>query len=62
MKLRAKIAIIMIAVMITFAGFNLMVSSSTVDLMKIAKKAGYDRISNIMELEANTAVEYKPKI
>lgn len=48
MKLRTKITIFMIAVMLTFIGFNLMTPSAAVELTKIGKKAGYEIISNVL--------------
>ncbi len=57
MKLRTKITVFMIAVMLTFIGFNLMTSSAAVDLMKIGKKAGYDIISNVLA-KAETATHH----
>ncbi len=47
MNLRAKIAILLLAVFITFAGFS-MISAPVVDIMKIGKKAGYQIISNVL--------------
>jgi len=52
MKLRNKLAIFLVAVLITFVGFSLMASSS-VDMLKIGKKAGYEMISNMLASEAN---------
>jgi len=48
MKLRTKIAIFMIAVMLTFIGFNLMTPSAAVELTKVGKKTGYEIISNML--------------
>ena len=56
MKLRAKLAILMISILITLIGFNLMVSSSAVDMVKIGKKAGYRIIANVLAEEAKVAV------
>jgi len=42
MKLRAKIAILIIAVMITFVGFNLLVPSSALELMDAGQDTGYE--------------------
>ena len=57
MRLRAKVAIFMIAVMLTFIGFNLMTSSVAVDLAKVGKEAGYEIISNVLA-KAETATSY----
>jgi len=48
MKLRAKLAILAIAIFITFLGFNLIASSSVVDILKTGKKAGYEIIANTL--------------
>jgi hypothetical protein len=48
MKLRAKLAILTIAIFLTFLGFNLIASSSVVDVLKIGKKAGYKIIANTL--------------
>jgi len=47
MKIRTRLGILALAVVITLGGFNLMVSPSTVELLKISKEAGYDIISNV---------------
>ena len=57
MKLRTKITIFMIAVMLTFIGFNLMTPSAAVELMKVGKKAGYEIISNVLA-RAETAAHH----
>ncbi len=46
MKIRTRLGILALAVVITLGGFNLMVSPSTIELLKISKEAGYDIISN----------------
>ena len=48
MKFRTKIGIFMVALLLTFIGFNLMVTSAALDLVKIGKYAGYEIISNVM--------------
>jgi hypothetical protein len=52
MKLRDKLAIFLVAVLITFVGFSL-IASSSVDILKVGKKAGYEIISNMLAKEAN---------
>jgi hypothetical protein len=47
MKLRYKVIIFMAAVLVTLLGFNLM-SSSSVCLLDIGKKAGYEIIGNYL--------------
>ena len=54
MKLRTKLVIFMSAVLLTFVGFNLIASSSVVDLLKVGKEAGYDIIANV-KAEVETA-------
>jgi len=46
MKLKTKVAIFMAAVLLTFFGFN-MIASTSVDMIKVGKEAGYDFISNV---------------
>lgn len=53
MNFKAKVAILLVAVLISLAGFNLIASSSAVDMMKVGKKAGYNIIANVLaEAEA----------
>lgn len=47
MKLREKIAIILLAAFVTFAGFAA-ISSSAVEIIKIGKEAGLKEISNVL--------------
>ena len=48
MNLKAKLAIFLLAVLLTFLGFNLIAYSGAVDLLKIGKKAGYEIIANVL--------------
>jgi hypothetical protein len=48
MSFKAKIAIFLLATLITQAGFNLIVSSPAHDMLKIGKRAGYDIIANVL--------------
>ena len=48
MRLRMKVAVFMLAVLITFVGFNIIVSSTAVDLLRIGKEAGYEIIANFL--------------
>lgn len=57
MRLRTKVAIFMLAVLITFVGFNLIASSSAVDLLKIGKEAGSEIIANFLA-KAETATPH----
>ena len=42
MKIRTKLAITAAAVLLTFAGFNLLISSSTLDLVRAGKTSGME--------------------
>lgn len=48
MSFKTKVAIFLLATLITLAGFNLIASSSALDIMKIGKKAGYEIIANVL--------------
>jgi hypothetical protein len=48
MSFKAKIAIFVLAVLISLAGFNLIASSSALDMMKVGKMAGYKIIANVL--------------
>jgi len=43
-----KIEIFLMAVILTFFLFNMMVPSSAVEIIKIGKQAGYEIISNVL--------------
>ena len=42
MKLRTRVAIVAAAVLLTFAGLNLLVSSSTLDVIRAGKLGGME--------------------
>lgn len=48
MNFKAKVAILLVAALISLAGFNLIASSSAVDMMKVGKMAGYKIIANVL--------------
>ncbi len=48
MNLIAKLAIFLVAVLLTFLAFNLIASSGAVDMLKVGKKAGYEIIANVL--------------
>ena len=48
MKIKQKIAIFLLAVLITFVGFNLLASPSAVELIKVGSQAGYEIIANVL--------------
>lgn len=47
MRLITKIEIFLMAVILTFLLFNMMVPSSAVELLKMATQAGYEIIANV---------------
>jgi hypothetical protein len=47
MNFKAKVAILLLAVFITLAGFSL-ISAPALDIMKVGKKAGYEIIANVL--------------
>ncbi|MEW5901044.1 MAG: hypothetical protein AB1715_06235 [Acidobacteriota bacterium] len=47
MHFKAKVAIFLLAVLITLAGFSL-ISAPAVDILKIGKEAGYEIIANVV--------------
>jgi hypothetical protein len=46
MNFKAKVAILLLAILVSLAGFSL-ISAPAVDIMKIGKKARYEIISNV---------------
>jgi hypothetical protein len=48
MRWITKIEIFLVAILLTFILFNMMVSPSAMELMKIGKQAGYEIISNVV--------------
>ncbi|MFC2169255.1 hypothetical protein ACFLRM_01640 [Acidobacteriota bacterium] len=48
MRLRTKIAILMVAVTLTFVGFNMIASPSAVEMITVGNEAGYEIISNVL--------------
>ncbi len=46
MKLTTKMEIFLMAIVLTFFLFNMMIPSSTLELLKIGKQAGYEIIVN----------------
>jgi hypothetical protein len=61
MKLTNKLAIFLVAVLITFVGFSL-IASSSVEILKVGKKAGYEMISNMLANEANAAASQSSSV
>ena len=51
MKFRTKFAIFLMAVLLTFVGFNLIAFSPAVDLLKLGKEAGNEIIANVLVKE-----------
>ena len=48
MSLITKIEIFIVAIVLTFFLFNMMISPSAMELIKIGKQAGYEIISNLV--------------
>ncbi len=48
MKSITKMEIFLMAAILTFFLFNMMIPSSALELIKIGKKAGYEIIANVM--------------
>ena len=48
MRLITKIEIFLIAIVLTFFLFNMIIPPSAMELIKIGKQAGYEIISNVM--------------
>lgn len=48
MRLITKIEIFLVAIVLTFFLFNMMITPSAMELIKIGKKAGYEIISNVV--------------
>lgn len=57
MTLKVKALILLVAMLITFVGFNAMVTSSSIDkMLKMGKQAGYEIISNVVaRMDSNHA-------
>jgi len=51
MRLRTKIAIFLVAVFLTFVGFNLIAFSPAVDLLRLGKEVGNEIIANVLAKE-----------
>jgi hypothetical protein len=48
MRFRTKLAILAVAVLLTFIGFNMIASSPAVEIMKVGKLAGNQIIANVL--------------
>ncbi len=48
MRFKQRLAIFLLAVLLTFVGFNLLTSPSAVELAKVGKQAGYKIIANVL--------------
>lgn len=51
MKIRSKFAILLLAILITFVGFNMMASSTMIDMIKVGKEAGLHIIANHLAMD-----------
>jgi hypothetical protein len=54
MKLKEKLAIFVVAVLLTLVGFNL-IAAPSVDILRIGKQAGYEIIANYLAKVETTA-------
>jgi hypothetical protein len=59
MKIRTKLGILIIAVVISILGFNLIVSTS-VPIFQVAKAADYEMIGNYLAKVNTAASSYEP--
>ena len=57
MKLRSKAAILLVAALLTFAGFSLIATSGADDIVKVGNEAGYEIIFNYLA-KADTATHH----
>jgi sensor histidine kinase regulating citrate/malate metabolism len=48
MSIKTKVAILMASLVLTFAVFNLIASSSAVEMIKVGKMAGNEIIANVL--------------
>jgi len=48
MRFRTKIAIFLVAVLLSFVGFNLIASSAALDIIRVGKQAGSEIIANVL--------------
>jgi hypothetical protein len=48
MSFKTKVAIFLLATMISLTGFNLIASSPALDIIKMGKRAGYEIIANVL--------------
>ena len=48
MRLITKIEIFVVAIILTFFLFNMMITPSAMELIKTGKQAGYEMISNLV--------------
>jgi hypothetical protein len=54
MSFKTKLAILLVAALVTLVGFNLIASSPALDIMKVGKQAGYKIIANVLA-ESNSS-------
>jgi len=48
MSFKVKVAIFLLATLVTLAGFNIIASSSALDILKMGKRAGNEIIANVL--------------
>ena len=56
MKVRTKLAIVAAAVLLTFVGFNLLVSPSTLDIVRAGRMSGTEIVVTARALPASQPV------
>lgn len=56
MNMKAKIAILVAATLLTLVGFNLIVYTGAVELVKAGKEAGYEIMSNVQARAARASL------
>jgi hypothetical protein len=61
MRFKQKFAIFVLALLLTFVGFNLLTSPSALELVKVGKQAGYEIIANVLT-EAGVGVSLSTNI
>jgi hypothetical protein len=55
MKMKTKVAIFLAAVLLTFVGFNLIVTPSTLEAFNVGKLSGYEIVVTAQALPAQPA-------
>ncbi len=48
MRFRTKVAIFMVALLLSLGSFNMIISSGLLDMLKVGKFAGYEMVANVV--------------